>query len=227
MTVPTDDGTPDAAPRPRIWVVVVAIVAVAAVAFAIGRFTAFGAGTAPAMPSTISADAGFARDMQVHHAQAIDLAMDVYRKTDDAELRAVSYDIATAQAGQRGEMFGWLVEWGLPQTDGQPLMSWMQGASAHAHGAGAGKTDEQLREEMGMATPAQVAQLQAATGREAECLFLSLMIRHHEGAIPMAQAVIELGEVPRVKTVAEAIVAGQTTEIAAMRDIQSRLGCTG
>ena len=40
--------------------------------------------------------------MQVHHAQAIEMAMEIYRKTDDAELRMLAYDIATGQAGAAG-----------------------------------------------------------------------------------------------------------------------------
>ncbi|WP_295830903.1 DUF305 domain-containing protein [uncultured Microbacterium sp.] len=42
----------------------------------------------------------------------------------------------------------------------------------------------------------------------------------------MAQAVIELGSDARVKEVAGAIVTGQSAELDAMRDIQSRLGCS-
>ena len=216
------------AARPAVRWIVVAIVAVAAmaVAFAIGRFTAFGATAAPAHPSETSADAGFARDMQVHHTQAVLMAMEIYRKTDDDELRTLSYDIATGQAGQRGEMYGWLVEWGLPQASSQPLMTWMESSGEHSHGDTAALTQEQLMSEMGMATDAELSELQTLDGRPADCLFLELMIRHHQGAIPMAQAVIELGDDERVKAVAGTIVSGQSAEIDAMRDIQSRLGCS-
>jgi uncharacterized protein (DUF305 family) len=204
--------------------IAVAAVAIAAVAFAIGRFTAFGASTAPVYPSTVSADAGFARDMQVHHTQAIEMAMEIYRKTDDPELRILAYDIATTQSGQRGEMYGWLVQWGLSQSGG-PLMAWMADSSEHSHGDTSQKTEAELRDEMGMATDAQIAELDAATGTAADCLFLDLMIRHHQGAIPMAEAVIDLGDEPRVAAVAETMVSGQSAEIDAMRSIQSRLGC--
>jgi uncharacterized protein (DUF305 family) len=211
--------------HPTRWLLIaIAIVAAAAVAFAIGRFTAFGASAAPVFPSTTSAEAGFARDMQVHHQQAIDMAMDIYGKTDDPELRTLAYDIATTQGGQRGEMFGWLVQWGLTQSGG-PLMAWMDASAEHGHDAEA-KTDEQLRDEMGMATATQMEELDAATGPAADCLFLELMIRHHQGALPMAQAVIELGDEPRVLAVAQRIVEGQTSEIDAMRSMQVRLGCT-
>ncbi|MFG6444096.1 DUF305 domain-containing protein [Microbacterium sp. P06] len=220
----TDEAT---APRPatRWLVVAVAILAVAAVAFAIGRFSAFGASAAPVRPSTVSAEAGFARDMQVHHEQAIRMAMDIYRVTDDDELRILAHDMATAQAGQRGEMFGWLVEWGLPQAGG-PLMSWMADSSAHQHDPETA-TEDELRADMGMATDAQLAELESASEPEADCLFLSLMIRHHQGAIPMAEAVVELGEDPRVRTVAESMISAQTSEIDAMRSMQTRLACTG
>lgn len=218
---------PAARPAVRWVVAAVALLAVVAVAFAIGRFTAFGATATPARPSTTSADAGFARDMQVHHTQAVLMAMEIYRKTSDDELRALSYDIATTQSGQRGEMFGWLVEWGLPQASPQPLMTWMEASGEHSHGDTAALSQEELLAEMGMATDAELDDLRAAAGRPADCLFLSLMIRHHEGAIPMAQAVIELGDEPRVAQVAGAIVSGQSAEIDAMRSIQSRLACAG
>lgn len=218
--------TDDAPARPTRWLAVaVAALAVIAVAFAIGRFTAFGATAAPTHPDTTSAEAGFARDMQVHHTQAVEMAMEIYRKTDDAELRTLSYDIATAQSGQRGEMYGWLVAWGLPQSSPQPLMSWMQASGEHSHGDSL--TREQLLAEMGMATDAELDQLRSLQGRPADCLFLGLMIRHHQGAIPMARAVIELGHEPRVVEVAQSIVTGQSAEIDAMHDIQARLSCAG
>jgi uncharacterized protein (DUF305 family) len=52
------------------------------------------------------------------------------------------------------------------------------------------------------------------------------MIRHHEGAIPMAEALIELGSDPRALQVAGSIKDGQTAEIDAMESMQARLGCT-
>jgi uncharacterized protein (DUF305 family) len=216
----------------RRWLLMaLAVLLVGALAFAIGRFSTFGSTSAAVgTPTTDSAEAGFARDMQVHHAQAIQMAMDIYRKTDDEELRILSYDIATSQSAQKGEMFDWLVKWGLPQA-GEPMMVWMTqgGAGGHDHGGSTATplTDEQAREAMGMATDAEIDALAAATGTEADCMFLALMIRHHEGAIPMAEAVIELGTDPRVLEVAQSMKSGQTAEIAAMKSMQQRLACTG
>lgn len=221
----TDDSGPRPGRQVAPWLVaLVAALAVGATAFAVGRFTAFGATAAPSHPSTASAEAGFARDMQVHHGQAVEMAMEIYRKTQDEQVRVLAYDIATGQAGQRGEMYGWLVQWGLPQRGG-PLMAWMGGSGEHGHDAAAA-TEEELQAQMGMATPEQLAQLRAAAGTEADCLFLDLMIRHHEGAIPMAEAVIELGSEPRVDAVAEGMVATQSAEIDLMESIATRLACS-
>jgi len=226
----TASAAPEAAasapPRPRWWVYVLVALAIAALAFAIGRFSTFGsAGSAAAGPN--AADLGFARDMQVHHTQAIEMAMEIYRKTQDDDVRRMAYDMATSQAGQRGEMYDWIVQWGLPQS-GDPLMSWMTDAGGHGgHGAtGPESTDEELRATMGMASADELSRLAEATGTQADCLFLGLMTRHHEGAIPMAAAVIELGSIPRVLAVAESIRTGQTAEIDAMRSVQARLGCS-
>ncbi len=212
------------------WAIILLVgLGVAALAFAIGRFSTFGSAATVAAPTTNSAEAGFSRDMQVHHSQAIAMAMEIYRKTDDDELRVLSYDIATGQAGQRGEMYDWLVQWGLPQAGG-PTMAWMAETDAgHDHGVSANEpmSDAEAREAMGMASDDELDALAAADGVEADCLFLELMIRHHEGAIPMADAVIELGSEPRVLTVAGSIRAGQTAEIEAMQSMQQRLGCTG
>jgi len=222
------DSAPAGGAARRWMLIAFAILLVAALAFAIGRFSTFGAASGGTTPGNASAEAGFARDMQVHHAQAIEMAMEIYRKTEDDELRVLSYDIATSQGGQRGEMFDWLVQWGLPQSGG-PMMAWMSESDAgHDHGGSGAEemTDDQAREAMGMASADEIAALEAATGQEADCLFLELMIRHHEGTIPMAAAVIELGSEPRVLEVAGSIEAGQTAEIDAMTSMQARLGCT-
>lgn len=212
----------------RWWAVALVLLAIAALAFAVGRFSTFGS-QGPGAPGTDSPEAGFSRDMQVHHAQAIQMAMEIYRKTQDDELRVLAYDIATGQAAQRGEMYDWLVQWGLSQSGG-PMMEWMQASDGeHGHGGAAGEpmTDEEAREAMGMASDAELQALEDATGQQADCLFLELMIRHHEGAIPMAEALLELGSDPRALQVAGSIEAGQTAEIDAMRSIQDRLGCAG
>ena len=222
------DAPPDPGPRARSrrWIVLVPVAALAvAVAFLAG--TAWGAGAGGPAPTDRSAEAGFARDMQVHHAQAVEMAMDLYPRTDDRELRAVAYDIATGQSAQRGQMYQWLVDWGLSQASAEPAMAWMREAGPEhgGHAAGAGGAPGDVAEAMGMATPAQLDALRAARGAEADCRFLALMIRHHEGAIPMVAAVTELGREPGVLQTARSMAETQGAEIEAMRSIRERLGC--
>src|SRR4051812_36496010 len=76
-------------------------------------------------PGEDSAEAGFARDMMVHHAQAVQMAEIVRDKTESQEIRALAADIALTQQAQIGQMQGWLQVWGLPATGYKPAMSWM------------------------------------------------------------------------------------------------------
>lgn len=215
------DRAPARARRP--WpLIALVLVLVAGGAFAAGRFSAFDATTAPN-----PADIGFARDMQVHHAQAVEMALIEYRATQDDELRVVAYDIATGQQAQNGEMYGWLVQWNLPQRGSEPLMAWMQGTE-HDHGGAVTPqaTEDELREAMGMATDEELERLRETAGTtQGDCLFTDLMIRHHTGALEMIAAVRELGSVPRVLHTAEAMADTQQREIDVLRSAQARLGC--
>ena len=107
------EATEPGARHPRtkhLWIVFVTVVVLTALAFfAIGRLSA-----APKPVSDSGPDAGFARDMQAHHAQAVEMALLVRDKTANPEIRAVAYDIATTQQQQNGQMFAWLQDWGLP-----------------------------------------------------------------------------------------------------------------
>lgn len=53
-------------------------------------------------------------------------------------------------------------------------------------------------------------------GAEFEIAFLSMMIAHHEGAVDMAEWVLERTERPELREAAEAVIAAQTPEIEQM-----------
>ena len=207
------------------WAVVlaasVALVVVAAIAFSIGRLSTL----ADPTPSNASAEAGFARDMQVHHQQGVELAMIARDATEDEDVRLLAYDIATTQAQQAGQMYGWLAEWELPQFGADPPMTWMtlpaDGGAGGAHdGHGDAASAHEPGEPMpGLATPEQMAQLRSLEGVEAERMFLELMIAHHQGAVEMAEAVIDRSSYPVVVSLAESIVASQQAEIDLMTDM--------
>ncbi|MEY2850052.1 MAG: hypothetical protein RI885_2719 [Actinomycetota bacterium] len=190
---------------------------------AVGRATA---PTPPLIPSTTSADAGFARDMQTHHTQAVEMSMIIYAKTDDDSLRTLSYDIATSQSQQAGQMFGWLSTWGLRQASPEPSMTWMTrpalSGSGHDHGAD-GMTHTPGEAMPGLATDEQITSLEDATGTDADRIFLELMIAHHLGGVEMAEAVLDRTDTRVVRSLATGVVTAQQGEITYMRGLLTGL----
>lgn len=162
-----------------------------------------------ATPSDTSPEAGFARDMQVHHAQAVQMAFTMRDKATDPVLRAITFDIITTQQQQSGQMAAWLQAWDLPPTGSQRPMAWMAGH----HSDGASTAPAVMP---GMATDAQLKQLKDATGHDAERLFLQLMIAHHDGGIEMADAVLTSTVRPEVRQLASAIATSQRAEVEQM-----------
>lgn len=220
MTAPAEDGTdagegtgPRATPL-TAGHVVVAVAVLAAVA-ALLLFWPRG----PSTPGDLSPEAGFARDMQVHHDQAVQMAFIIRDETSDPTLRTVAFDIITTQQQQSGQMAAWLQFWGLSPTGTQPPMAWMAGHPGHGT-PGPARAGGLMP---GMATPAQLAELQRARGTAAERLFLTLMIAHHEGGIEMADAVLRTTEQPQVRRLATAIASSQRAEIEQMTEMLDRL----
>ncbi|MFG2090756.1 MULTISPECIES: DUF305 domain-containing protein [unclassified Spirillospora] len=158
-------------------------------------------------PATDGPEAGFARDMSTHHAQAVRMSFIVRDRTGDRDVRLLAYDIINTQSAQIGMMTAWLDEWGLPKADPGGPMRWMSG---HADHGGAAST---MR---GMATREQLADLEDASGRAAEVLYLRLMIAHHRGGVDMAEAVLTLTGHDRVRRLARTMVDGQRAEVAQM-----------
>ena len=76
----------------------------------------------------------------------------------------------------------------------------------------------------GMATDADLAQLQTLSGDDAERLFLTLMIAHHRGGVEMAEAVLERTDERVVVSLATGIVNSQTSEIEYMQQLLDEIG---
>src|SRR6266545_1813312 len=56
----------------------------------------------PSDPGDNSAEAGFARDMQVHHAQAVEMALIVRDRTENDHIRTIATDIMLTQQDEMG-----------------------------------------------------------------------------------------------------------------------------
>jgi uncharacterized protein (DUF305 family) len=154
-------------------------------------------------PGNDSAEAGFARDMIVHHAQAVQMAEIVRDRTKSDNMRLLATDIALGRQAQIGIMQGWLGVWGLPITGEEPAMAWM------------GYPMDGLM--LGMATPEEISRLSQLPPDRADVLFLRLMIAHHEAAIPMAQAILKRTDEPEVRQLAQSIQKAQRAEIENMK----------
>jgi uncharacterized protein (DUF305 family) len=145
------------------------------------------------------ADVTFAQMMIPHHEQAIEmaeLALDP-KAGAGAEVRALATAIRGAQDPEIATMKGWLTSWGAPLAPdpAEHDMSTMQG----------------------MMSADEMRTLGQQTGSAFDKRWLEMMIRHHEGAIVMANDVKAGGSFASVKTLAAQIVTGQQAEIDQMR----------
>ncbi|MEU1488691.1 DUF305 domain-containing protein [Streptomyces sp. NPDC005775] len=167
-----------------------------------------------AAPAEASADVGFARDMAVHHQQAVEMSFIVRDRTSDVAVRRLAYDIINTQANQRGMMLGWLETWGRAKSSPGPPMAWMGHTVTARDGA--------LMP--GMATDTELDALRAAKGRDAEVRFLKLMTAHHRAGAEMAQAAATAAGTDEIRNLASGMVLGQRSEIALMADMLRERG---
>ncbi|MFX4287727.1 DUF305 domain-containing protein [Janibacter sp. G349] len=141
-------------------------------------------------------DIMFAQMMIPHHEQAItmaDLALDPSAKAS-GQVHDFAKDIKDAQDPEIQMMEGWLKDWDAPT----PSSSGMD------HGSG-------------MMTQDEMSKLESATGAKFDKQWLTLMIKHHQGAVTMAEQVLTTTEDNAVKRTAKSIVKAQKAEIKAMQ----------
>jgi uncharacterized protein (DUF305 family) len=165
--------------------------------------------TSPAPPD--HADIAFMQMMVPHHAQALEMSRLARTRAADPSVRRLAARIRAAQGPEILTMSAWLEREGVevPQPGDDPGQ-WDH--SAHGH-------DPML----GMLTPAQLRELAAARGQRFDRLFLRGMIRHHGGALAMAEAVAATGIDQMVSELAAEVHVTQTAEMALMREFLKRL----
>ena len=185
-------------------------------AFVSGALTIFNLDmteAAPSYPLTTSAEAAFARDMQNHHAQAIEMAVIARDRSSDPQIREIASDLALSQQQEIGQMRALLAVWGLPPVG--PIF--MDDANAEhvmtATGTGPG-----------MLNQAEIDRLGTLPRKTVGIRFFEMMIPHHEAGIAMAGTVLAKTGEPVVRDLVTTILRVQRDEVTLLKDLLRQRG---
>ncbi|MFH9015364.1 DUF305 domain-containing protein [Streptomyces sp. NPDC017943] len=149
-----------------------------------------------------AADVAFAAGMIPHHRQAVEMADLAPERAQSAEVKKLAADIKKAQDPEIKTLSGWLTSWG----EQVPA----QGAMGHSmHGGASG----------GMMTVQEMERLEKASGKAFDTAFMDLMIKHHEGAVAMAETEQADGAYGPAKKMAGQIITSQSAEIERMNKL--------
>jgi len=158
-----------------------------------------------------AADIHFMSGMISHHAQAIKMAKWAPTHGASPAVVRLSERIGTSQADEIVFMQSWLRDRRQPVPEPDPAgMKMKMGESEH------------VMLMPGMLTTEQMAQLDAARGKEFDKLFLTFMIQHHQGAITMVRELFSAqgaGQDESVFQFANDVEIDQEAEIARMRQM--------
>jgi uncharacterized protein (DUF305 family) len=169
--------------------------------------TATASATTPAAGTEAhnNADLWFVRHMIPHHQQAIEMSDIVLAKHGiDPRVTEFANTIKAAQGPEIQQMQDWLNQWGNPPMPTMPPGDMQMPAPGGMPG---------------MLSERELNALREAEGVDANRLFLTQMIAHHEGAISVAQTEIEEGQSPPAVAMARSIVTTQQQEIDTMKGI--------
>ncbi|PKW18841.1 DUF305 domain-containing protein [Saccharopolyspora spinosa] len=203
--------------RTRVLTAAIGAVAAAAVLAGCGggddmsNMPGHGAPTSASQPGATqqaannAADVTFAQGMIPHHEQAIEMSRLAPERAQSEEVKNLARQIEAAQGPEIQTLTGWLRDWGAPAS--MPGMD--HGAVGHGHMDG-------------MMSDTEMQQLEQARGAEFDRQFLTLMIKHHEGAVAMSQTELASGQFPAAKQMAQQIIDTQRAEIETMRGLLSQ-----
>jgi len=175
------------------------------------------------------ADVDFVQMMIPHHAQALRMCALARTRADDPQVAAVARRIDAAQAPEILALSSWLQDRGLPVPSAPGAGSGphaTHGSMHHQHGSRPQHGPEHAEAGMrmpGMLSAAEMRTLAEASGARFDRLFLADMIRHHGGAVTMAEQVAVSGSDLRVSEIAAEVATEQRAEIDRMRTVRSQL----
>lgn len=169
------------------------------------------------------ADVMFAQMMIPHHAQAIEMAKLAATRAQSEKVKSLASRIEAAQQPEIDRMTAWLTSWGqsVPGSDGSGSTGDGMGSmGSGSMGSGGMATDSG---DNGMMSDSDMSMLAAATGADFDRKFLTMMVRHHQGAIAMAKTEQASGRYAPATQLAASIVTSQSAEISTMQSLLASL----
>lgn len=209
-----------------------ALVTAAALLVCAARLAAQAPATHAAPRDYTDADVAFVQGMIAHHAQAV--VMSDWAATHGASpaVATLCKRIALSQRDEIHMMRQWLEERHLPAPDPlgadsatsrhMPMHGMKMPGMTHDTSGNASS----MAMMPGMLTPAQLAQLDSARGPQFDRLYLTGMIRHHEGALKMVADLFATpgsGQQADLFGFATDVDAGQRAEIGRMEALLDTL----
>ncbi|UED82810.1 DUF305 domain-containing protein [Streptomyces profundus] len=153
------------------------------------------------------ADLTYMDGMVEHHGQALVMTELALEHAESDDVRRLAERIEAAQT---------------PEIE--VMRAWLERHDDLAHGPGENHGEHGDHAEhggmAGMASAEELARLADARGADFDQLFLTLMVRHHEGAVTMAAAVLGETTDEDVERLATDVIASQSSEIARMADLR-------
>ncbi|MEU2615468.1 DUF305 domain-containing protein [Micromonospora sp. NPDC007271] len=158
-------------------------------------------------PGFTAADTLFIEGMIPHHAQALEMTALLAGRTTNPDLTLLAKRIDVSQRDEIARMERWLDERGVPST------------GPHTGHAGHDKLMP------GMLTAEELDQLKKARAAEFDRLFLTFMIRHHQGALAMVEELYATGGglEPATDQFAREVNADQSIEIQRMQELLAKM----
>jgi uncharacterized protein (DUF305 family) len=178
-------------------------------------------------PSYTAADVRFMQGMIGHHAQALAMTALIPTRSSRQDIRMLGQRITVSQKDEIAMMQQWLRDrhQQVPARDAQPGGQTMAGNSMNMPGMAMSDTLMP-----GMLTSEQLVELAKTTGDQFDKLFLTDMIRHHEGALVMVKSLLGTtgsGQEAEVFRFASEVDSDQRAEIARMNALLDTLGASG
>ena len=169
-------------------------------------------------------DVAFMQHMIVHHGQAVEMVELLRTRGVHPTVRRLGQRISMSQEAEIAVMRGWLTDRGQPLE--MPGMGGGHAGMDHSAHAGHAMAASDTPIMAGMLSPAQMQTLAAASGPAFDRLFLEGMIRHHQGALDMVDALLanpDAAEDTMLSDFTTSVVADQSAEILRMQSLLSDL----